>query len=104
MMRRRELIALGGAAALWPLVARAQQENRVRRIGVLMGFSGNDAVWQNYLATFRQRLADFGWADGLNLKIDTRFAGENNSRTQEAARELAALAPDVFFVSTNPVV
>jgi putative ABC transport system substrate-binding protein len=105
MMKRRELITLlGSAAALWPLAARAQQTDRVRRIGVLMGFSENDEVWQNYLATFKQRLQDFGWTDGRNVRIEIRFAGENNKRTQEAAQELIALSPDVIFVSTNPVV
>jgi putative ABC transport system substrate-binding protein len=105
MIRRRELITLlSSAAAMWPLAARAQQSDRVRRIGVLMGFAENDEVWQVYLATFKQRLQDFGWIEGRNLRIDYRFAGENNQRTHAAAQELAAGAPDVIFVSTNPVV
>src|SRR6266478_2599762 len=105
MMKRREFISLlGGATAMWPLAARAQQSDRMRRIGVLMGFAENDEVWQVYLATFRQRLQDFGWTEGRNLRIDYRFAGENNQRIHAAAQELAAGAPDVIFVSTNPVV
>jgi putative ABC transport system substrate-binding protein len=104
-MKRRELITLlGSAAAMWPLAARAQQSDRVRRIGVLMGFAENDEVWQVYLATFNKRLQDFGWIDGRNLRIDYRFAGENNGRIHAAAQELVALGPDVIFVSTNPVV
>jgi putative ABC transport system substrate-binding protein len=104
-MRRREFITfLGSAAAAWPLTARAQQSNRVRRIGVLMGFAENDEVWQAYLAAFRQRLHDLGWTDGRNLRIDYRFTGESTERTRIAAGELVALAPDVIFVSTNPAV
>jgi putative tryptophan/tyrosine transport system substrate-binding protein len=104
MMKRRELITLlGSAAAMWPLTVRAQSD-RVRRIGVLMGFAENDEVWQIYLSTFKQRLQDFGWTDGRNLRIETRFAGENNKRMHDAAQELVALSPDVIFVSTNPVV
>jgi putative ABC transport system substrate-binding protein len=108
-MRRREFVTLlGGAAAAsslsWPLSARAQQSDRVRRIGVLMGFAESDAVWQAYLAAFRQRLQDLGWAVGRNLRIDYRFAGENTERTRSAAEELVAIAPDLIFASTNPVV
>jgi hypothetical protein len=62
-MRRREFITLfGGAAVAWPFAARAQQPDRVRRIAVIMGFAEDDDVWQAYLATFRQRLQDFGWS------------------------------------------
>jgi putative ABC transport system substrate-binding protein len=105
MMKRRELITvLGGAMAMWPLAGRAQQSDRVRRIGVLMGFSENDEVWQVYLTVFKQRLQDFGWIEGRNVRIDIRFAGENNERIQAAAQELVAGGPDVIFVSTNPVV
>jgi len=104
-MKRREFITiLGSTTAMWPLAARAQLSDRVRRIAVLMGFAENDEVWQVYLATFKQRLQDFGWTDGRNVRIDIRFAGENNERIQSAAEELVASAPDVIFVSTNPVV
>jgi putative ABC transport system substrate-binding protein len=105
MFKRREFICiLGTAAALWPFAADAQQSDRVRRIGVLMGFAENDEVWQTYLATFKQRLRDFGWSEGRNVRIDVRFSGENNERIRGAAEELIADAPDVLFVSTNPVV
>ncbi len=104
-MQRREFITLvGGAVAAWPLTARAQQQDRVRRIGVLMGFAENDEVWQAYLTAFKQRLQDLGWTDGRNVRIDIRFTGDNTERTRMAAAELVALAPDVIFVSTNPVV
>ena len=103
-MRRRYFITLiGGAAAAWPLAARAQPE-RVRRIGVIMGFSAEDEVWQAYLATFRGRLEELGWTVGRNLKIDYRFVGDSPERTRIAAEELVGLGPDVIFVSTNPVV
>jgi putative ABC transport system substrate-binding protein len=91
-------------AAAWPLVATAQQPDRVRRIGVLMGFAENDEVWQAYLTAFKQRLQDLGWTDGRNVRFDIRFTGESTERTRIAAAELVALAPDVIFVTTNPVV
>ena len=107
-MKRREFItrfstALLVPAASWASMASAQSE-RVRRIGVIMGFSAEDEVWQAYLATFRGRLEELGWTPGRNLKIDYRFVGDSAERTRAAAEELVALGPDVIFVSTNPVV
>src|SRR5262245_44718963 len=103
-LRRRALIMLlGGAAAAWPLGARAQQPARMRRLGILMGFSEDDEVWQSYLSSFKQRLQDLGWTEGRNLRIYYRWAGEDAERTRIAAEELVALAPDLIFVSTNPV-
>ena len=105
MMKRRKFITLlGSATAIWPLAARAQQSDRVRRIGVLMGFAENDEVWQVYLAAFRQRLQVLGWTDGRNVRFDYRFTGESAERIRVAAKELVAAAPDVIFVSTNPAV
>jgi putative tryptophan/tyrosine transport system substrate-binding protein len=105
MMKRREFITLlGYATAIWPRAAGAQQGDRVRRIGVLMGFAENDEVWQTYLAAFNRHLRELGWTDGRNIKIDYRFAGESTERIRAAAEELVALAPDVIFVSTNPAV
>jgi putative tryptophan/tyrosine transport system substrate-binding protein len=102
---RRTLLAGTGAILLaTPLTARAQPSDRVRRIGVLMGFAENDEVWQAYLAAFRQRLQDLGWTVGRNVRIDYRFAGENTDRMRIGAGELVALAPDVILVSTNPAV
>jgi len=103
-MRRREFISLlCGTATAWPLDALAQQAERVRRIGVIMGFSAEDEVWQAY-ATFRGRLQELGWAGGQNLRIDYRFVGDSTERTRIAAEELVALKSGVIFVSTNPVV
>jgi putative ABC transport system substrate-binding protein len=107
-MKRREFITRSSTVLLvpavsWPLMASAQSE-RVRRIGVIMGFSAEDEVWQAYLATFRGRLEELGWTPGRNLKIDYRFVGDSAERTRAAAEELVALGPDVIFVSTNPVV
>ena len=105
MMKRREFITLlGSATAMWPLAARARQSDRVRRIGVLMGFAENDEVWQTYLATFRQRLQDLGWTEGRKVRFDYRFTGEDTERIRIGAGELVAIAPDVIFVSTNPAV
>jgi putative tryptophan/tyrosine transport system substrate-binding protein len=105
MMKRRKFITLfGSATTMWPLATRAQQSDRVRRIGVLMGFSENDEVWQAYLAAFRERLQDLGWIDGRNVRIDYRLTGENTERIRMAAGELVALAPDVILVSGNPAV
>jgi len=76
----------------------------MRRVAVIMGFAAEDEVWQSYLATFRGRLQDLGWTVGRNLRIDYRFTGESPERTRIAVEEVVALAPDVIFVSTNPVV
>src|SRR4029450_4107849 len=101
--RRRQFITLlGGACAAWPLAARAQQPARMRRLGILMGFSENDGVGQSELSAFKQRLQDLGWTEGSNLRIYYRWAGEDAERTRIAAEELVALAPDLIFVSTNP--
>jgi putative tryptophan/tyrosine transport system substrate-binding protein len=102
--RRSFITMVGGAAAAWPRATRAQQANGMRRVGVIMGFAEDDEVWQAYLATFRQRLQDFGWSDGRNVRFDYRFTGESTERMRIAAAEVAAMAPDVIFVSTNPVV
>jgi putative ABC transport system substrate-binding protein len=104
-MRRRAFITLlGGAAAAWPLAARAEKSDRVRRVGVIMGFAQNDEVWQAYLATFRQGLQELGWSNGRNIRFDYRFTGESAERMHIVAEEMVALAPDVILVSTNSVV
>jgi putative tryptophan/tyrosine transport system substrate-binding protein len=104
-MKRRDFITLlGSAAATWPLAARAQEPERMRRIGVIMGFAENDKVWQAYLATFTRRLQDFGWSEGRNIRFDYRFTGDSTERMRTAAAEVVGMAPDVIFVSTNPVV
>src|SRR5215468_9567844 len=104
-MRRREFIGfVGGAVPAWPFGAHAQQRDHLRRIGVLMGFADTDEVWQIYLRVFRERLRDFGWVEGQNVKFEYRFSGESAERTRAAAGELVAGAPDVILASTNPVV
>ncbi|MFL6798840.1 MAG: ABC transporter substrate-binding protein [Xanthobacteraceae bacterium] len=104
MMRRREFITLLGGTATLPIGARAQQTERMRRISVIMGFAEDDQVWQAYLTTFRQRLQDFGWSEGRNVRFEYYFSGESTERTRAAAANVVAAAPDVIFVSTNPVV
>ncbi len=103
-IKRRAFITLLGSAVAWPLAARGQQDGRMRRIGVIMGFAEDDEVWQAYLATFRQRLQDFGWSEGRNIRFDYRFTGESTERMRTAATEVVAMTPDLVFVSTNPVV
>jgi putative tryptophan/tyrosine transport system substrate-binding protein len=99
-MRRREFITLFGcAAATWPLAARAQQSERKRRVGVLMGLTADDAEAQDRIAAFEQGLLQSGWTNGRNLQIDyRRGAGDTNS-TRRYADELVALAPDVILAS-----
>ncbi len=101
---RREFITLlGGAAATWPLAARAQQGNRMRRIGVLIGWGENDPWAKAGLAQFTQGLQELGWADGHNLRMDVRWAAGDVSRMQAYAKELVGLQPDVILANTTPV-
>ena len=103
-MRRREFITILGCAAAWPLAARAQQRNRLKRLGVLWGLAENDNVYEPHLSSFKQRLQDLGWIDGRNIRVEYRFTGGVTERIRIAAQELAALAPDVIFATTNPAV
>ena len=103
MHRRGFITILGGAAAAWPLAARAEK-NGVRRVGVIMGFAENDEVWQSYLASFRQGLQELGWTDGRNIRFDYRFTGDSEERMRAMAEEVVGLTPDVILVSTNSVV
>ena len=99
-MKRREFIKLlGGAAVAWPLAARAQQSERVRRIGVLMYVAADDAEGQARLVAFTQALKQLGWSDGANLRIDTRWATADDIRRHAA--ELAALAPDILLAGNG---
>jgi putative ABC transport system substrate-binding protein len=98
MKRREFILALGGAAAVWPLGARAQQPGTMRPIGVLMS-SADDPEGQARLAAFVQGLQQLGWTDGRNLRIDTRWSGGNAEDSRRYAGELAALRPDVILVS-----
>ena len=104
-MRRREFLGvLGGAAALWPLAAHAQQGERVRRIGVLLPASADDAEFQARLAAFHQGLALLSWTIGRNVRIDTRWATANAADIRRHAAELAALAPDVILADGGSTV
>ncbi|MET0633940.1 MAG: ABC transporter substrate-binding protein [Xanthobacteraceae bacterium] len=104
-MKRREFITLlGGAAAAWPVAARAQQGERMRRIGVLMSAAADDAEGQARLMAFGQELAHFGWTDGRNVRIDVRWAAGKADDTRKYVTELVALAPDVILASGGSVV
>jgi putative ABC transport system substrate-binding protein len=95
---RREFVTLlGGAAAAWPLAARAQQPERVRRIGILLPAAADDAEFQARVGAFLQALALLGWTIGRNVRIDTRWATANAAEIRRHAAELAALAPDVIL-------
>ena len=101
-MRRREFITiLSGAAAMWPLPARAQQSDRVRRIGVLIASTADDPEWQARLAAFQQGLQQLGWSDGRNVHIDTSWASTKPDDIRKQAVELVALTPDVIFAGTG---
>ena len=101
-MRRRELICLiGGAAVAWPLAARAQQADRMRRVGVLEARAADDREGQARLAAFLQGLQELGWTDGRNLRIDYRWAAADADRSRTYAAELVALAPDVILASAS---
>ena len=102
-MKRREFITLLGGAAAWPLVARAQQGERVRRIGVLM-VSADDPEGQARVTALKQGLQNLGWTDGRNIQIETRFGGADAGRIRVQAAELVALAPDVLVGQGTPVV
>jgi putative ABC transport system substrate-binding protein len=103
-MRRREFITLlGGSVATWPLVARAEQPERMRRIGVLMASAADDSESQARIAAFLQALQQLGWADGRNVRIDTRWATTNPDDIRRHAAELVALAPDVILAATGTV-
>jgi putative tryptophan/tyrosine transport system substrate-binding protein len=100
-VRRREFIAGLGSAAAWPLPARAQPIGRVRRIGVLIASSEIDQEAQARLQTFRQSLADLGWVEGREVRIDVRWAGPNVAQQHVYARELVALTPDLLLTNAT---
>jgi ABC-type uncharacterized transport system substrate-binding protein len=103
-MRRRQFITLLGCAAAWPVVARAQQGERMRRIGALMNSAADDQEGQARIAAFLQALQQLGWTDGRNVRTETRWAGSDAERLRRDAAELVALAPDVILASASPSV
>jgi putative tryptophan/tyrosine transport system substrate-binding protein len=104
-MGRREFITLiGGAAAAWPLAARAQQPAGIRRVGVLMNLSENDLEAQRLVTAFREGLAQLGWVDGGNLRMDYRWASGDVGRIRAFAKELVELSPDIIVGYATPSV
>lgn len=104
-MKRREFITLlGGAAAGWPLVAFAQQGAPMRRIGVLFGIAESDPQATTELTVFTKALQEFGWIEGRNIRIDTRWAAADVDRMQVFARELVSLQPDAIVGQSTQVV
>ena len=102
-MRRREFITLLGGTAVWPLAARAQQGERMRQIGVLMGYAETDTAAQAQVAALRQELQRLGWEEGRNIRIDVRFPGSDAGRIRATLLELMRLTPDVMVSNTNLV-
>jgi putative ABC transport system substrate-binding protein len=98
-MRRREFIAGLGGAAAWPLAARAQQGDRVRRIGLLMPWDENDPLMKARIPAFTQALRDLGWTDGRNVRMDLRWGGADANRMRALAQELVSLQPDIIVTS-----
>jgi putative tryptophan/tyrosine transport system substrate-binding protein len=102
-MRRRDFISLvGGPAIAWPLAVRAQEPGRMRRVGVLMAFDENDPEAKVYLSGFTQGLAELGWIDGRNLRMNVRWASGNVDRMRMSAKELLDLQPDVVLAHGTP--
>jgi putative tryptophan/tyrosine transport system substrate-binding protein len=103
-MRRREFITLLSGAAVWPLIAHAQQADQVRRIGVLTTANKDDSEIQARLAAFLQELQRLGWTQGRNLRIDLRESAGDTGTTRRYATELVALRPDVILaIGSSPV-
>ena len=103
MIRRREFMALlGGAAAAWPMAARAQQPAQIRRVGMLIGYTENDPETQARLAAFRQAFEQLGWKEGRSVRIDYRFAPASPDEARLFAKELVALHPDVLVGNSTP--
>jgi putative ABC transport system substrate-binding protein len=101
-MRRREFITFLSSAAAWPFTTRAQQPERMRHIGVLMGFAESDREGQAFVAAFREELQKLGWAEGRNIRIDYRWTGLDTELVQRFAKELVALQPDLILTQSTP--
>ena len=104
-MKRREFITLlGGTTVAWPLVARAQQPDLMRLVGVLMAYAESDSAAQSWLAAFRAALAKLGWTEGSNLRIELRWSAADPDKIRTFAKELVDLRPDAIFGVTTPVI
>jgi putative ABC transport system substrate-binding protein len=103
MIRRREFVTLLGGAAAWPLAAHAQQDGRMRRIGVLIGGDENDPEQKRRIAAFTQALAALGWTDSRNVRIDVRWGGADINRIRALAQELVGSQPNLIVTSSTPV-
>jgi ABC-type uncharacterized transport system substrate-binding protein len=101
LLRRRELITVLGGAAAWPVVARAQQSERVRRIGVLSGLGENDPQGRARIAAFQEELQKLGWTPGRNIELDVRWADASAEKLRTMSAELVKLAPDVILASAT---
>jgi putative ABC transport system substrate-binding protein len=101
-MNRREIIAGLGSAAAWPVVARAQQADRVRRIGVLVAYEEDDPEFKRRVSSLIQGLATLGWTDGRNMRLDLHWAGGDNNRIRAVAQELVGLQPDIIVTGSTP--
>jgi ABC-type uncharacterized transport system substrate-binding protein len=105
MQRRKFIKLIAGATTAWPLAARAQQHERMRRIGMLMTPAENDPAVRSGIAAFRQGLHELGWSEDRNLQIDYRWGGGDHDRIRAFAKELIELSPDIIVAhSTPPVV
>jgi putative ABC transport system substrate-binding protein len=101
MIRRREFIVGCGSAAAWPVVARAQQGDRVRRIGLLLPLDENDPRWMSRRSAFTQALAELGWTDGRNVRMEVRLGRDDINRIRALAQELVGLQPDIILTSST---
>jgi putative ABC transport system substrate-binding protein len=103
-MRRRDFVAGLGGVAAWPIAARAQLSERVRRVGVLMGYDETDPRGKSYISAFTQALGELGWTDARNVRIEVRWGADNLGLMRMFAKELVDLQPDVILAHTSPVV
>jgi putative ABC transport system substrate-binding protein len=104
-VKRRDFITLlGGAAAAWPLAARAQQGEHARRVSILMNAAADDSEGQSYVAAFQQGMQELGWSVGRNLRIDIRWGGDDADRWRRYAEELLGLSPDVIVAAGGAIV
>jgi putative ABC transport system substrate-binding protein len=103
-IKRREFVTLLGGAAAWPLAAGAQQGDRMRRIGVLTAYDENEPVAKTGVSAFTRAVADSGWTDGRNVRMDLRWPGADINRIRASAQELVGLQPDIILADSTAAV